>query len=103
MAAVESSSNTLLTDAIVSWMCEESMEGKHLQDAIAKPVLFVVKFPMEPDISCMTEEGKAMAKWVRKKARKDRNNPVGKTEDPQKSLIERMEVVAACKSEPLTT
>ncbi|MHB1683642.1 MAG: PspA/IM30 family protein [Bacilli bacterium] len=35
-----------------------------------------------------------MAKWVRKKVRADRSDPIGKAEDPQKSPIVRMEVVA---------
>ena len=35
-----------------------------------------------------------MAKWVRKKARKDRSEPTDKTEGPQKSPIVHMEVVA---------
>lgn len=43
VAAVESSSNTLLTDVIVSWICEESMEGKHWQAAIAEPACTVLK------------------------------------------------------------
>ncbi len=35
-----------------------------------------------------------MAKWVRKKVRSDRSDPTSKTEDPKKSPIVRMEVVA---------